>query len=191
MRGYGSHVFQHLRRCEVFRGIVPVRDGLGATIIEARPITPRFTVATLTPNGASSSCWIGRADDRLMLCNGLLLLGMTIVPFPTELVAEYLRHDGQRMLRPCRTARSSLPEICYNLLWRTAAVNDRLFHAHASRQAAQRIFDSDRYGPPLVRDRIHLAFVSVTASLVVNLVLAIFFARLTAAAESSDQPVVI
>ena len=43
----------------------------------------------------------------------------------------------------------------------------------------------------LVRDRIHLAFVSVTASLVVNLVLAIFFARLTAAAESSDQPVVI
>jgi len=28
------------------------------------------------------------------------------------------------------------------LLWRRAAVNDRLLHAHARRQAVQRIFDS-------------------------------------------------
>ena len=39
---------------------------------------------------------IGRSDDRLLFYNGLLLMGVTVVPFPTSLVAEYLRHDGQR-----------------------------------------------------------------------------------------------
>src|SRR5215469_2591255 len=38
---------------------------------------------------------IGRSDDRLLFYNGLLLFGVTLVPFPTALVAEYLRHDGQ------------------------------------------------------------------------------------------------
>ena len=67
--------------------------------------------------------------------------------------------------------------ICYNLLWRTAAVNNRLLHARASRLAVQRIFDSYRYGPLWYGIAFMLAFVSVTASLVVNLVIAIFFAR--------------
>jgi uncharacterized membrane protein len=30
---------------------------------------------------------VGRSDDRLMFYNGLLLLGVTVVPFPTSLVA--------------------------------------------------------------------------------------------------------
>src|SRR6516165_3656149 len=39
---------------------------------------------------------VARSDDRLLFYNGLLLLGVTIVPFPTSLVSEYLRGDGAR-----------------------------------------------------------------------------------------------
>jgi hypothetical protein len=78
--------------------------------------------------------------------------------------------------------------ICYNLLWRTAAVNDRLLHAHASRPAVQRIFDAYRYGPLWYLIAFVLAFVSVTASLVVSLALAVFFARPSAAAKASHPP---
>src|SRR5882762_2373361 len=37
-----AHAFEHLRRCEVFRWVVPVRDRVGATIIESRAIRSRI-----------------------------------------------------------------------------------------------------------------------------------------------------
>ena len=55
-------------------------------------------------------------------------------------------------------------------------------------EIASFIFDSYRYGPVWYVIAFMLAFVSVTASLVVNLALAIFFARPTAAAGSSNPP---
>src|SRR5215831_1579384 len=35
---------------------------------------------------------IKRTDQIFLMLNGLLLMGVTIVPFPTGLVAEYIRH---------------------------------------------------------------------------------------------------
>src|SRR5438093_9234247 len=36
---------------------------------------------------------IRRSDNNLLLLNGLLLMGITVVPFGTALVAEYLQSD--------------------------------------------------------------------------------------------------
>jgi uncharacterized membrane protein len=111
-----------------------------------------------------------------MFYNGLLLLGVTIVPFPTALVAEYLRHDGQNTAAAIYNGTFIVIAICYNLLWRTAATNDRLLYARASRHAVQRIFDTYRYGPLWYGIAFLLAFASVTAGLVLNIALAVFFA---------------
>jgi uncharacterized membrane protein len=119
---------------------------------------------------------VGRCDDRLLFYNGLLLLGITVVPFPTSLVAEYLRHDGRQTAAMVYNGLFILIAICFNLVWRTAAVNDRLLHAHANRAAVQRIFDAYRYGPVGYILAFGLAFVSVTASLLLNLGLAVYFA---------------
>ncbi len=144
-------------------------------------VTSFSTILIMWINHHRMFTLIGRADDRLMFYNGLLLLGVTIVPFPTALVAEYLRHDGQKTAAALYNGTFIFIAICFNLLWRTAAVGDRLLYAHASRQAVQRIFDAYRYGPLWYVIAFILAFVSVTASLVVNLALAIFFARPNAA----------
>lgn len=119
---------------------------------------------------------VGRSDDRLLFFNGLLLLGVTLVPFPTALVAEYLRHEGQRTAALVYNGTFILIAICFNLLWRTAAVNDRLLSPHASRAAVARIFDAYRYGPVWYVIAFALAFASVTASLTLDLALAVFFA---------------
>jgi uncharacterized membrane protein len=119
---------------------------------------------------------VGRSDDRLLLYNGLLLLGITIVPFPTSLVAEYLRHDGQRTAVLVYNATFIVIAICFNLLWRTAAVRDRLLDPRADRVAVQRIFDAYRYGPLWYVLAFGLAFLSVMASLALNFALAVFFA---------------
>src|SRR4030095_5462388 len=68
---------------------------------------------------------IGRADDRLLFYNGLLLLGVTLVPFPTSLVAEYLRHEGQRVAALVYNGTFIFLGMCFNMLWRRAAVGDR------------------------------------------------------------------
>jgi uncharacterized membrane protein len=152
-------------------------------------VTSFMTILIMWINHHRMFTLIGRADDRLMFCNGLLLFGVTIVPFPTALVAEYLRHDGQRTAAAVYNGTFIFIAICFNLLWRTAAVDGRLLHARASRHAVRQIFDSYRYGPVWYLIAFMLAFLSVTASLVVNLALAIFFGRPTAA-EASGQELV-
>src|SRR5258708_37054118 len=138
-------------------------------------VTSFATILIMWINHHRMFTLIGHTNDQLMFFNGLLLVGVTIVPFPTALVAEYLRHDAQRTAAAVYNGTFIFIAICYNLLWRTAAVNNRLLHARASRPAVQRIFDSYRYGPLWYVIAFMLAFVSVTASLVVNLVLAIGF----------------
>jgi uncharacterized membrane protein len=151
-------------------------------------ITSFATILIMWINHHRMFTLIGRADDRLLFYNGLLLLGVTIVPFPTALVAEYLRHEGQRTAAAVYNGTFIFIAISYNLLWRTAAVNDRLLHAHASRPAVQRIFVAYRYGPLWYVIAFVLGFVSVTASLVVNLALAVFFARPTAGEKRANAP---
>jgi uncharacterized membrane protein len=153
-------------------------------------VTSFATILIMWINHHRMFTLIGRADDRLLFYNGLLLLGVTVVPFPTALVAAYLRHEGQLTAAVVYNGTFVFIAICYKLLWRTAAVNDRLLHAHASRPAVQRIFDAYRYGPLWYVIAFVLAFVSVTASLLVNLALAVFFARPTAVPEESNAPAV-
>jgi TMEM175 potassium channel family protein len=118
---------------------------------------------------------VGRSDDRLMFYNGLLLLGVTVVPFPTSLVAEYLRHDGERVAALVFNGTYIFIAICFNLLWRSIAVRNRLLHRDADPAAVQAIFDAYRFGPLSYIVAFALAFVSVTSSLVFNLALAIFY----------------
>jgi uncharacterized membrane protein len=119
---------------------------------------------------------VGRADERLLFFNGLLLLGVTIVPFPTSLVAEYLRHDGQRLAAMLFNGTFIFVAVCFNLLWRTAAVEDRLLHRDADRAAVAAIFAAYRYGPVWYVLAFLLSLINVTASLALNLALAIYFA---------------
>jgi len=119
---------------------------------------------------------IERSDDRLLLFNGLLLMGVTLVPFPTSLVAEHLRLAGERTAAIVFNCTFVYLALCFNLLWRTAAVGDRLLNPACDRTAVRNIFESYRWGPLLYGLGLALAFVSVGASLALNLGLAIFFA---------------
>src|SRR5215831_1666420 len=87
---------------------------------------------------------VGRSDDGLLFYNGLLLLGVTVVPFPTSLVAEYLRREGARAAALVFNATYIYIAVMFNLLWRTAAVNGRLLHGDADPAAVRAIFEAYR-----------------------------------------------
>jgi len=119
---------------------------------------------------------IGRCDDRLLFYNGLLLLGIAALPFPTALVAEYLGHPGQTTAASVYNGTLIAIAICFNLLWRCASSQGRLLREDHDREAVRHITETYRFGPISYVVALMLAFVSVTASLLLNLALAIYFA---------------
>ena len=71
---------------------------------------------------------IGRTDHGLLIFNSLLLLGVTFVPFPTAVVADYLGQEGQRTAAAFLSAVYIGIAICFNLLWRYVASERRAPH---------------------------------------------------------------
>jgi uncharacterized membrane protein len=119
---------------------------------------------------------IARCDDRLLFFNGLLLLGVVLVPFPTSLIAEYLGHPGQTTAAMIYNGTFIAIAICFNLLWRSASRHGRLLHADHDRDAVAQITASYRLGPLSYAAALALAFLNATASVVLNLALAVYFA---------------
>ena len=121
---------------------------------------------------------IGRSDQRLQLFNGLLLMVVSLFPFPTSLLADYLQDPAQaHAAAAVYSGFSVLLALAFNLLWRDASKDGRLLHdGHDPVQVAN-ITRRYQFGPLLYGAAFGLAFVNVWASVGLCLALAIFFAR--------------
>ena len=118
---------------------------------------------------------IHRSNNTLMLVNLLLLLGVTSVPYPTAVMAQHLGHPGQRTAVIVYQGTYVAIAIFFNILWRYAK-SHHLLGKEVEMAAAEKISTQYAYGPLLYLICVALAWVSVAASLVVNLALAFFFA---------------
>jgi uncharacterized membrane protein len=118
---------------------------------------------------------IRRTDHLFLYLNGLLLLFVTFVPFPTALVAAYLERREATAAAALYSASYLCIAIVFNLLWRHASKGRRLLDRNASAAAIDEIDRSYRFGPPLYALAFVLAFVNLTASLLTCLALAVFF----------------
>jgi len=65
------------------------------------------------------------ADNRLLFANGLLMLIVTFVPFPTGVLAEYLDRQAANVAATFYCATFMLVSICFNLLLWSVLVNRR------------------------------------------------------------------
>lgn len=115
-------------------------------------------------------------DHTLLVLNGLLLLGVTVLPFPTALLSEYIGHPEQRIAGLVFNGVFLVIAIFFNLLWRYITRRPRLLAKDADTQAIAAITRSFTYGPVFYLITFCLAFFSVIASLVVSVALAIFYA---------------
>ncbi len=119
---------------------------------------------------------IGRADDALLALNTLLLLGITVVPFPTALVAQYLEGPGTRTAVLIYSGTFFLIAIFFNVLWRYASGSGRLLGEGADPASVSGISRQYAIGPAIYLVAAILAYFSPLASLVMNLLLAVYFA---------------
>jgi uncharacterized membrane protein len=128
------------------------------------------------------------ADHGLFLINGLMLLVITIVPFPTALVAEHVLHPGQTVATAVYTGHSIIIALVYNLLWWYIAHHRQLLRPHLTPAQVRRFSRQYLIGPLLYLIAFSLSFVNVLAALGLCLALAIFFALPSVLTGPTDQP---
>ncbi len=119
---------------------------------------------------------IHRVNRLFLVLNGLLLMGVTLVPFPTSLLADYLGQEGARTAAAVYSGWFVLIAIFFNVLWRYAAHRGRLLARQHDRAAVAGITRQYRFGPLYYATAFGLAFLSAAASVGVCLALAVFFA---------------
>jgi uncharacterized membrane protein len=119
---------------------------------------------------------IRRSDHTLIVLNLLLLLGVTFVPFPTALLAEYLGHPGERVAALFYNGTFVGLSIVFNGLWHYASQGRRLLGENCTPEMAEQQTRQYRYGPLMYAAALAVAFVSVGLSVALDLGLAVFFA---------------
>jgi uncharacterized membrane protein len=120
---------------------------------------------------------IKRCNNTLMILNLLLLLGVTIVPFPTAVLATHIGFADQRTAALLYNGVYVFIAIIFNLLWRYAVSrNHHLLGKEVDKENVGRISKQYAFGPLLYLFCAALAWISVPASLGANVLLATFFA---------------
>ena len=122
---------------------------------------------------------IARTNQRFLILNGLLLLFITFVNYPTALMALAFgdsKWQDQRDAALIYSATLVVIALLYNTLWRYAAADGRLLWSNADGVEVAAITRQYRFGPLFYLAAFVVAFVSAPASFAVDGLLAVYFA---------------
>jgi uncharacterized membrane protein len=140
--------------------------------------TSFFSIGVMWINHHAIFARLGRGDHALMFLNTLLLLVIAFIPFPTRLVAEYLREGGsaERTAALAYGCTAIVLAIVFQAVWRYAAIGRRLIRADVPQAAVDDINRSFAPGIPLYAGATAVAFASPLAAIALFLALAVFYA---------------
>lgn len=103
-------------------------------------------------------------------------LGVTFVPFPTALLAEYIEHRDKAVAAAVYNGSFTAIALVFNILWWYVSAGRRLLDENVPHRAVRDIARAYALGPLLYFAAFCLAFVNVAASLAIDIGLALFFA---------------
>jgi len=157
------------------------KEHLGLTLLNLWPhylsfVTSFVTILSMWVNHHRIFSFIQRTDHLFLYWNGLLLLFITFIPFPTALLAEYLLHPETMIAGAVFTGTYVAIAFAFIGLWNHAAKNDRLLAENVDPREIAQITRQYRFGPILYLVAFALAFRSVGLSVALCLCLAVFFA---------------
>ena len=119
---------------------------------------------------------IQRADRGLMFLNLFLLLWTALLPFPTNLFAEYLRDDtiDANVAAAVYSANLTLAAVAFSLIWWHVLRNHLVDHDMTPSQQRASVL---RYsiGTAFYAACIGLSFISAPATLLVEFLLALYY----------------
>ena len=119
---------------------------------------------------------VRKVDDSFIYWNGLLLMFITIVPFPTALIAEYMDKGAAKTAAAVYSGMGLLIALAFTGLWRHAIGHGRLLTKGFREREAEELTQQYRYGPLAYLFCFGLSFVSAKLSIGLCLALVVFFA---------------
>ncbi len=102
-------------------------------------VTSFFTILVMWANHHRIFNLVRKVDAPFLYSNGLLLLVVTVVPFPTALLAEYFEKPGARVAAAVYAGTYVLTGIAFLLLWRSAIAGRRLLKPGVSEEQIEEI----------------------------------------------------
>jgi uncharacterized membrane protein len=135
-----------------------------------------LVIGTVWANHHNRFRLIARSDHVLLFLNIVFLMCVAFIPFPTALLAEYIREEEYRTTAVAvYTGTLAVTAVFFTVLWLYAAVNyrlvDRAVDPHLLRAMTRRYV----LGMVLYILAFALAFISPTASLALIIILALLF----------------
>jgi uncharacterized membrane protein len=131
---------------------VRVSGGLGPALIQLWPhylafVTSFFTILAMWVNHHRIFSFVRRSDHVFLYWNGLLLLLITFMPFPTMVMAEYFLRPDARIAGMVFAGTLVAIALAFKGLWHYAAKNGRLLAQHVASADIDQITRQHRYGP--------------------------------------------
>ena len=138
-------------------------------------ITSFFTILIMWVHHHGIFRNISRTDAWLHFANGSLLLMVTLVPYPTSVLAAYLQTPAAKMAMVSYSGTFVIIALCFYLVI-IAGFRKKLLASSASLEFVAKTCRSYRYGPPLYLVATLAALVDARLSLAICTGLWIFWA---------------
>lgn len=155
-------------------------DELGHALLHIWPqyfayITSFVTIGIIWMNHHHTVSLIARTDRTMLFINNLLLLTVAFLPFPTKLVGDYLRGDGEQAAALAYAATLVVMAILHQVWWQYARRNRRLI-ADETPDSALRAVDRAYWpGVPMYAAVFVVAFFSPLAAVLITFAIAAFY----------------
>jgi uncharacterized membrane protein len=139
--------------------------------------TSFLTIGVIWVNHHSLFNYVARVDRALLFLNTLLLMVVAFTPFPTRLIAEFLREaDDEKTAALAYGITFVIMAVIFQLLWRWIATGRRLVRPEVPQEALDDITRSFTPGIAIYAGATLVALASPVASIVLYLVIALFYA---------------
>lgn len=120
---------------------------------------------------------VGRTDRTLVLLNLMLIMLVAFIPFPTSIVAEFVREpDERRAAALLYGITLTTTAVCFLALWLYASHRGRLLHKEADPRTVSGITRSYLPGAPIYGLATVTAFFAPLVSLAMFGAIAVFYA---------------
>ena len=163
-------------------GVSAQTHDLGAALLHIWPsylayVTSFLTIGVIWVNHHALFDFVDRVDRALLFINTLLLMVVAFTPFPTRLIAEFLRRgDAEETAALAYGITFVVMSVIFQLLWRWMATGRRLIRPDVPQDVVDDITRAYLPGMPIYAGATLVALASPLASIVLYLAIALFYA---------------
>ena len=134
-----------------------------------------MTIGIIWANHHTVMNQIGRADRTFLMLTVGFLMVVAFIPFPTRLVAEYIRTDGAQAATVMYGITLTLTAVMFNAIWFYAARRGRLLRPDADERTVRGISKTFVLGPWIYLGATLLAVIDPTAGAIAFILFALFW----------------